>query len=204
MANPAIKLTRSAGSVRCAAVSDVGMRRASNQDAMAIALAEDEREWRRRGHLFVVADGMGAHAAGELASQLATDNIPHVYIKRQDMSPCESIAAAIQDANGAPGQTITFAPGVTGTITLDSPLPDLNGIIDLQGPGPAALTVQPGSGGFSVFTVGSGATVILAGLTVTHAVAAGASGVVNSGGTLALDNCAVVGNASPRGGVVAH
>src|SRR5262245_64567706 len=75
------------------------MRRASNQDSLAVALADDDREWRRRGHLFVVADGMGAHAAGELASQIATDNIPHVYIKRQDSSPCESIVAAVEDAN---------------------------------------------------------------------------------------------------------
>jgi protein phosphatase len=75
------------------------MRRASNQDSMAIALADDDRDWRSRGHLFVVADGMGAHAAGELASQIATDNIPHAYQKRRDLPPCESIVAAVQDAN---------------------------------------------------------------------------------------------------------
>jgi protein phosphatase len=75
------------------------MRRASNQDSLAIALAEDDRDWRSRGHLFVVADGMGAHAAGELASQIATDNIPHAYQKRRDLPPCESIIAAVHDAN---------------------------------------------------------------------------------------------------------
>jgi protein phosphatase len=77
----------------------MGMRRASNQDSLAIALAEDDRDWRSRGHLFVVADGMGAHAAGELASQIATDNIPHAYQKRRDLPPCESIIAAVHDAN---------------------------------------------------------------------------------------------------------
>lgn len=75
------------------------MRRASNQDSMAVALAGDDRDWRSRGHLFVVADGMGAHAAGELASQIATDSIPHAYQKRPDLSPCESIVAAVHDAN---------------------------------------------------------------------------------------------------------
>jgi protein phosphatase len=127
LANPTTKLNQSAGSVRCAAVSDVGMRRASNQDSMAISLAEDDREWRRRGHLFVVADGMGAHAAGELASQLATDNIPHVYIKRQDMAPCEAIAAAIQDANGrihAKGQNSVDFHGMGTTCSCLLLLPD--------------------------------------------------------------------------------
>lgn len=100
MSKPTVKLSRSAGGVRCAAVSDVGMRRASNQDSLAVALAEDDKAVRCRGHLFVVADGMGAHAAGELASQLATDNIPHAYQKRKDLPPCEAIVAAVEDANG--------------------------------------------------------------------------------------------------------
>jgi PPM family protein phosphatase len=99
VAKPTSKLNRSTGGLRCAAVSDVGMRRASNQDSLAVALAADERDWRSRGHLFVVADGMGAHAAGELASQIAADNIPHAYQKRPDLPPCESIVAAIHDAN---------------------------------------------------------------------------------------------------------
>src|SRR4029078_11987595 len=47
----------------------------------------------------VVADGMGAHAAGELASQIATDNIPHAYQKRRDLPTCESIIAPGDDAN---------------------------------------------------------------------------------------------------------
>ena len=54
-----------------AAVSDVGMRRPSNQDARAIVLAAEDESWRFRGHVFMAADGMGAHAAGELASELA-------------------------------------------------------------------------------------------------------------------------------------
>jgi protein phosphatase len=77
------------------------MRRSSNQDSLAVALAQDDKQQRCRGHLLVVADGMGAHAAGELASQLATDNIPHAYLKRRDLPPWESIIAAVEDANGS-------------------------------------------------------------------------------------------------------
>jgi protein phosphatase len=113
--------------LRCTAVSDLGMRRASNQDSMAIALADDDREWRTRGHLFVVADGMGAHAAGELASQLAADNIPLAYQKRRDLPPCESIIAAVQDANtriNAKGQNSVDFHGMGTTCSCLLLLPD--------------------------------------------------------------------------------
>lgn len=75
------------------------MRRANNQDAHAVVLAEDEQSWCQHGHLFIVADGMGAHAAGELASKLAVDNIPHLYHHYRDLSPSESLRRAIIEAN---------------------------------------------------------------------------------------------------------
>jgi protein phosphatase len=49
--------------------------------------------------LFVVADGMGAHAAGELASKLATDTIPHSYAKRRDEPRVQALVDAVRDAN---------------------------------------------------------------------------------------------------------
>lgn len=80
-------------------MSDIGMRRSNNQDAYAVVLAGDESSWRRRGHVFIVADGMGAHAAGELASKLAVDLVPHLYNKYTDLSPPEALARAIIEAN---------------------------------------------------------------------------------------------------------
>jgi serine/threonine protein phosphatase PrpC len=82
-----------------ASLSDVGLRRANNQDSVAVLLAGSREKWRQRGHLFMVADGMGAHAAGELASKLATDVIPLSYHKLVDRPPAEALAAAILDAN---------------------------------------------------------------------------------------------------------
>ncbi len=99
MSSPSSKLERSIGGLRCTAVSDVGMRRSSNQDSLAVSLAEGSRQWKSHGHLFMVADGMGAHAAGELASKLATDTVPHSYHKRSDVSPSEAIVEAVREAN---------------------------------------------------------------------------------------------------------
>jgi serine/threonine protein phosphatase PrpC len=81
------------------AISDLGLRRANNQDSYSVFLAGNQRDFSRRGHLFMVADGMGAHAAGELASKIATDVVPLTYHKLNDKSPPDALLAAVLDAN---------------------------------------------------------------------------------------------------------
>ncbi len=75
------------------------MRRTNNQDNMTVSLATSMEAWESKGHLFVVADGMGAHAAGELASKLAVDHIPHLYARFNDMSAPEALKKAVNGAN---------------------------------------------------------------------------------------------------------
>jgi len=82
-----------------AAGSDVGLRRANNQDSYVVVVTPNRTEWLRRGHLFVVADGMGAHAAGELASKMATDFVSLTYYKTPEESPIDAIRSAFKDAN---------------------------------------------------------------------------------------------------------
>lgn len=82
-----------------AALTDVGMRRRNNQDSFCVVLADGRSAWERQGHLFIVADGMGAHAAGELASRLAVDLIPHHYTKQQQPKPIENLHRAMLEAN---------------------------------------------------------------------------------------------------------
>ncbi len=80
-----------------AAVTDTGMRRANNQDSHAIVRATRPELWRSRGHIYMVADGMGAHAVGELASKLACDNIPHNYNKMKASAAVEAITKAYKE-----------------------------------------------------------------------------------------------------------
>lgn len=82
-----------------ASLSDIGMRRSNNQDNLSISMASNLEQWKRRGHLFIVADGMGAHAAGELASKLAVDHIPHLYAKYDDLPAAEALRKSVVDAN---------------------------------------------------------------------------------------------------------
>lgn len=104
-----------------AALSDVGLRRANNQDSYKVTLAGSQEYFNQRGHLFVVADGMGAHAAGELASKIATDVISLDYSKLKDQSPPEAIVSAVLDANRqvhARGQASLDFRGMGTTATM--------------------------------------------------------------------------------------
>ncbi len=82
-----------------AALSDLGLRRSNNQDSLAVMLAPSQQAWEEKGHIFTVADGMGAHAAGELASKIAAETIPLSYLKLQDDNPPEALRQAVINAN---------------------------------------------------------------------------------------------------------
>jgi protein phosphatase len=79
----------------CAARTDVGVVRSGNEDTYLMA---DERG------LFVVADGMGGHAAGEVASEMAARLVAEAFRPVRGMSDDELMAqmvAAIRSANAA-------------------------------------------------------------------------------------------------------
>jgi serine/threonine protein phosphatase PrpC len=61
--------------IRYAAKTDVGMKRTHNEDYFS--LIEDEQ-------LFLVADGMGGHASGEVASKMAAETISEFYQRTRE------------------------------------------------------------------------------------------------------------------------
>lgn len=85
--------------LEAAALTDVGMRRTTNQDSHALLTADTAELLDSRGHLLMVADGMGAHAAGELASKLAAEGVPHLYRKYRELSPPEALLRAFRETN---------------------------------------------------------------------------------------------------------
>lgn len=85
--------------IEYASLTDVGVRRSHNQDSHATLPASDLEQFNARGHVFLVADGMGAHAVGELASKLAADSIPHIYSKHAQEGPIPALRKAFVEAN---------------------------------------------------------------------------------------------------------
>jgi protein phosphatase len=104
-----------------ASATDPGIRRSQNEDSHAVSVAVEPEQWQRQGHIFLVADGMGGHAVGELASELAANLIPHTYHKYASEGPAAALRKAFLEANAgihARGQQNLDFKGMGTTSTV--------------------------------------------------------------------------------------
>lgn len=88
--------------LRVAALTDRGQVRDSNEDAFHAELATPARA-ATHGHLLLVADGMGGHEAGEVASAIARDAVRRDYYAAPppaDAEMGEALRRALLAANG--------------------------------------------------------------------------------------------------------
>jgi PPM family protein phosphatase len=83
-----------------AMLSNVGAVRALNEDVVLYATAPESGAAAKRGTLALVADGMGGHAAGEVASALAAEVVRRVFYEL-DGSVSTVLASAFAAANRA-------------------------------------------------------------------------------------------------------
>lgn len=80
--------------------TDVGRVRSHNEDSFAIREPENQEELERSGRMYLVADGMGGHSAGDVASTAAVQTIIQSYFAQPDSPDWRiSMATAIKAAN---------------------------------------------------------------------------------------------------------
>src|SRR5579871_2587882 len=82
-----------------AGLTDIGRRRERNQDNTTHRVPTEEAELARKGALFVVCDGMGGHAAGEVASEIGVNTIRDAYFASTNPDIIDGLAGAIRTAN---------------------------------------------------------------------------------------------------------
>jgi protein phosphatase len=79
--------------------TSVGRVRANNQDWIGYFGASDDGP--AKGRLFVLADGMGGEAGGEVASRLAVDVIAKAYFENPSEEPATALQRSVTVANQA-------------------------------------------------------------------------------------------------------
>ena len=76
-------------------VTDVGQKRQVNQDYVFAS----EEPVGNLPNLFVVADGMGGHKAGDFASSFAVQILLHTILEDENQNPIKIIRNAVEEAN---------------------------------------------------------------------------------------------------------
>lgn len=81
--------------ISAASATDIGCNRQNNEDAVRCILPTDDK----KTALAIVADGMGGHKAGEVASQEAVDVIAEHCLQNNFLNPLQMLVTAFQEAN---------------------------------------------------------------------------------------------------------
>ena len=82
-------------------LTDVGQVRDHNEDALGYYQPREREVLAQKGRLYLVADGMGGHVAGEVASECVVKTVMASYYETQAPIVRQALSEAIQRANAA-------------------------------------------------------------------------------------------------------
>lgn len=125
-------------SVEASCVSDRGGIRPTNEDSVSVVVPGDPKILDAKGVLMVVADGMGGHEGGEVASQIAVERIREFYYASRS-SPERALASAFQFANDGVLNYARRNPHLAGMGTTCTAVAVINGFAWLAHVGDSRL-----------------------------------------------------------------
>lgn len=82
-----------------ASLTDVGLQRSNNEDSYLYWEPDSDEEFRRKGRLAVIADGMGGYEGGQEASRLAVETVRHIYDAEFDGDAQRTLLQALDSAH---------------------------------------------------------------------------------------------------------
>jgi serine/threonine protein phosphatase PrpC len=85
--------------IEMASQTDVGRKRRHNEDYVGCFEPTDAEELLESGRLYIVADGVGGGAAGEVASEYAVRKVLYEYYQSTDPNLAERLKAAVRAAH---------------------------------------------------------------------------------------------------------
>ena len=109
------------------AATDAGVVRSSNQDTVAFTIPDKPGVLQEKGFLAVVADGMGGHAGGEIASLIAADVVTKSYYAASG-DPYDCLRQAFEAANQRIYEKARSNPQLVGMGTTCTAMAVVNGL----------------------------------------------------------------------------
>lgn len=85
--------------IEAASLTDIGRQRSNNEDSYLYWEPDSDEEFRRKGRLAIIADGMGGYEGGQEASRLAVETVHLVYDHAGDGNPQDTLLEAFQSAH---------------------------------------------------------------------------------------------------------
>ncbi len=85
--------------IEAASLTDVGRQRSNNEDSFLYWEPESDDDFRLKGRLAVIADGMGGYEGGQEASRLAVETVRSVYDNAFGGNPQDTLIGALEAAH---------------------------------------------------------------------------------------------------------